>query len=132
MKKELTLEDKVILKLGMVAHLISWSKSGYHDKYPDNNVIFNANVCIKQGLLRRPTKIWYGDLDVSVSHKNLVELAKELNTSLYVLYEMDGRFENDEIPLISRYVYKITPQGKITVSEDSAKYITLKLDELKG
>ena len=48
--------------LGMRGKMISFSKSGYAQKNPDNLVVFNSNVCTDEG------KIWYGDLDVTLSY----------------------------------------------------------------
>lgn len=74
-----------------VGRMISYSKSGYRDKYPDHNVWFNANVfTLEDG------KIWYGDLDLTLDESKLKEISNILGKKLYVLYEMDGRFENEE------------------------------------
>jgi len=96
--------ELAVLKLGMNGHLISWSKSGYRDSHPDNIVIFNANICTKSG------KIWYGDIDVTKSKQTLQELASELDQDVFILYEMDGRFDNEERPRLENYVVKFTPE----------------------
>ena len=91
--------------LGFPGRLLHYSKSGYRDLYPENFVIFNANLCTKS------EKIWYGDIDLTLDKNNLLRLAKELGEDLYVLYEMDGRFEKEELKdseIISRAVCKIT------------------------
>ena len=80
--------------LGFPGRMISGSKSGYRDRYPNNLVIFNANVCTAQN------KIWYGDLDLALDKEKLSLLAVALGQDLYVLYEMDGRFENKKSPII--------------------------------
>ena len=60
-------------------------------KYPDNEVYFNANIfTLEEG------KIWYGDLDLTLDESNLTKIAKELNVDIYILSEMDGRFENEK------------------------------------
>jgi hypothetical protein len=91
--------------LGFSGRLISWSKSGYRNKYPDNLVIFNANVATING------KIWWGDLDVTLDKDKLKQLAIALNETVYVLYEMDGRFGYENNPQIDRAIYSITPEG---------------------
>jgi hypothetical protein len=74
--------------------LISGSKSAYRDKYPNHTVIFNANIfCSKGG------KVWWGDLDLDVDGSKLEEIAQKLDTTLYILREMDGRFENETISI---------------------------------
>ena len=92
-------------KLGTKGKMISASKSGYIQKNPDNLVVFNSNVCIEEG------KIWFGDLDVSLSYDTLSDLSKELGKTVYVLTEMDGRFENEENPRLGGAVIKFFPEG---------------------
>jgi|688.fasta_scaffold86144_3 hypothetical protein len=77
---------------GLIAgRLISGSKSGYRDLYPDNEVYFNANVFVLgEG------KIWHGDLDITKDREILLEIAREIGKDLFILREMDGRFENEE------------------------------------
>lgn len=86
--------------------MISHSKSGYRDKFPENEVYFNANIFVLgEG------KIWYGDLDVTKDMDKLENIAKELGKDLYILREMDGRFGNEELKdseIITRAMCKIT------------------------
>ena len=85
--------------LGFPGAMMSGSKSGYRQKYPNNLAIFNANICTENG------KIWYGDMDCTKSENKLKELATKLGTKIYVLYEMDARFDNEEKPRIERAVF---------------------------
>ncbi len=74
-----------------IARLISGSKSFYSKKYPQNVVFFNSNLIdMKLG------KFWYGDLDLTKDAKILIKIAEKFDTTLYVLSEMDGRFENEK------------------------------------
>lgn len=87
--------DRDILKLFankgfMIGRMVAGSKSTYLEAYPNNNVIFNANIVIKSR-----GKIWYGDLDLTLDGESLQKIASELGESLYILREMDGRFENE-------------------------------------
>lgn len=102
--------------LGMRGKMISFSKSGYVQKNPENLAIFNSNVCTDGG------KIWYGDLDVTLSYESLSDLAKEIGKTVYVLTEMDGRFENEEIPLLSQAVVKFLPEGGHEVTSPLSYY----------
>jgi len=52
--------------------------------------IWNANIIIKS-----MGKIWYGDLNLTSDGNLLKEIAEELGEPLYVLREMDARFENE-------------------------------------
>jgi len=74
----------------MMGRMISGSKSGYRSMYPDNLVVFNANIVTKNR-----GKIWHGDLDVTLDYGNLEKIAEALKEDLFILYEMDGRFENE-------------------------------------
>lgn len=103
-------------KLGMRGRMISFSKSGYVQKNQDNLVVFNSNVCIDEG------KIWYGDLDVTLSYDSLSDLAKETGKTVYVLTEMDGRFENEENPRINSAVVKFHPEGGHEVTNPLSHY----------
>lgn len=90
--------DRDILRLFadkgfMTGRMIAGSKSTYLACYPNNNVIFNANIIMKSR-----GKIWYGDLDLTLDGEVLQKIASELGEPLYILREMDGRFENEEKP----------------------------------
>jgi hypothetical protein len=71
--------------------MISWSKSTYRQRNPDNEVYFNANIFVLgEG------KVFYGDLDITKDKEVLETIAKTVGKDLYILREMDGRFENEE------------------------------------
>ncbi|MCK9415682.1 hypothetical protein M0Q97_03365 [Candidatus Dojkabacteria bacterium] len=86
--------EKIIKKLeeyGFYSdRMICGSKSAYHDMKPNNFVIFNANIFVENF-----GKIWWGDLDLTKDQEKLKKVASETNSVLYVLYEMDGRFDNE-------------------------------------
>ena len=94
-------------KVGYDGKMISGSKSGYRNIYPKNFVLFNANICIaeKKLLTTKGKKIWWGDIDITKSRNALREIALETDTDIYVLSEMDGRFENEKTPIIKNFVY---------------------------
>ncbi len=102
-------ENFAVSILGMHCKIISGSKSGYVQRNPRHLAIFNANVCTKT------EKIWYGDLDITLDKNELSKLAQALNEDLYVLYEMDGRFKNEESPLIDKHVVRFNPIGDMTI-----------------
>jgi hypothetical protein len=101
------LKEMSVHFLGPIGKLLSASKSRYRDNHPDNFVIFNANVCTDEG------KIWWGDLDITISKENLQSLAIATNTKIYVLYEMDARFENEDFPLLKNSAATFHPSGEI-------------------
>lgn len=86
--------------------MISGSKSFYREKYPDHEVFFNANIfTLEEG------KIWYGDIDFTKDSEIISKISKQLNRDLYILREMDGRFENenlkgDKIKTLSQKIIK--------------------------
>jgi hypothetical protein len=94
-----------IEKLGASGRIISMSKSGYRERNPKNAVIFNANVVMTLRGLKEFEKVWYGDLDITKDEVALREIASEMNMELYVLYEMDARFENETKPNMGSYAF---------------------------
>ena len=77
----------------MMGKMLTSSKSSYRNRYPDNLVVFNANVFVDTPEFTG--KIWYGDIDLTTEHQKLKDIATKLGTTLYVLWESDGRFENE-------------------------------------
>lgn len=72
--------------------MICESKSMYRDVYPDNIVVFNANiVTVTNG------KVWFGDLDLTRDAEALRTVSKNIGEPLFILREMDGRFENENL-----------------------------------
>lgn len=99
-------------RIGWSGRMISGSKSGYRISYPNNFAIFNANICTNTG------KIWWGDIDLTKSKDTLLEIAAESADDLYVLFEMDGRFENEESPILSKAAAVFKADGTYEIRED--------------
>lgn len=115
----MTLFKEVASKiLGMNGRMISASKSGYRDRYPRNLAMFNANVCTKE-----EGKLWYGDIDLTISREQLSELAKSLETDVYVLYEMDARFENEASPKLENAVVIFRQDGSCKIGKSYEEYL---------
>ena len=74
--------------------MVGGSKTGYSIQRPNNLIIFNANV-----LMSGYGKVWHGDLNLTEDYLVLKDIAKSLNTTLYVLWESDGRFGEENKPL---------------------------------
>ena len=70
-----------------VARMIGGSKMGYRTEHPDDLIVFNANV-----LMPGYGKVWYGDLNLTQDYILLKSIAESLDTTLYILWESDGRF----------------------------------------
>lgn len=92
--------------IGWPGRMISGSKSGYRQRYPDHTIVFNANLCTDEG------KFWFGDLDVTLDDKNLQKLADRIGQRVYVLREMDARFEREDNPALDRAVATFEPRPK--------------------
>jgi hypothetical protein len=72
--------------------MISHSKSTYRQRNPDNEVYFNANIFVLgEG------KVWLGDLDITKDRETLQKIATEIGKDLYIVRELDGRFENENL-----------------------------------
>lgn len=86
--------------------MLSGSKSGYSQRFPNNRPVFNANVCTKED-----GKIWYGDLDLALERDAtaLQNLANTLGRDVYVLSEHDARFQYEDAPQYDRAVQVFTP-----------------------
>jgi hypothetical protein len=97
--------------LGRPGRMISASKSDYLQRFPEHVVVFNANVCVKGH-----GKIWFGDLNVTKDEPSLKKLADELGETVYVLREMDGRFENESAPLYDNARAIAIPFGDVVVT----------------
>lgn len=87
--------------------MISGSKSTYRSRKPDNEVYFNANIFVLgEG------KIWWGDLDITEDRERLQKISTDIGKSLYILKELDGRFENENLSdsdIIKKSVVTINP-----------------------
>ena len=112
--------------------MLGGSKMDYHTQHPDELIIFNANV-----LMPGYGKVWYGDLNLTEDYLVLKDIAKSLNTTLYVLWESDGRFgkENEPIDeLIKKAVWntdELKPTKKWYKNKMKEKNKTLR-DEMEG
>lgn len=72
--------------------LISFSKSGYRSRFPNHDIIFNANIFTKSG------KEFHGDLDLTVDCHYLQKVCNELGEEMIVVSEFLGRFGAEERP----------------------------------
>ena len=116
----------------ILARMIGGSKSIYRKERPKDLAIFNANVFMKD-----IGKVWYGDLNLTEDYLVLKDIAKSLNTTLYVLWEMDGRFGKENRPideLIEKAVWN-TDELKPTkkwYKDKKDKEFKLIRDEMEG
>jgi hypothetical protein len=94
-----------------VARMVGGSKTGYCKMYPKNKVIFNANIITNLG------KVWYGDIDLTISEDVLKKISVEIGSPIYVLYEQDARFGTEE-----RDVADLIKDAMFIVDKDGLKF----------
>lgn len=78
------------------------SKSEYHRRFPENVVSFNANVFLDD------RKVWWGDVDLTLSWGALKELAVRTGKRVRVLPEMAARFHLEANPAFDQALVDIT------------------------
>ena len=111
------------------ARMIGGSKMFYREEHPDDLIVFNANV-----LMPGYGKVWYGDLNLTEDYKTLKKIAESLNTDLYVLWEMDGRFGEENKPfdeLIDKAVWNTNednPTRDWYKKKMDIKYVDIQID----
>jgi hypothetical protein len=106
-------------QLGFYGTMISGSKTGYSLAHPKNLAIFNANICTEE------KKIWYGDIDLTLSKDKLVEIAKNTDTDLYVFYEHDARFDKEKDFELERAAVVFYKDGTFKIRENLQQYYSL-------
>lgn len=90
----------------VTGRMLSYSKSEYRENNPNSVVYFNANI-----VTAKDGKIWYGDLDLTKDADALKRVSEKLGETLFVLKEMDCRFEDegkDSSQLLSKAVWDTT------------------------
>jgi hypothetical protein len=105
--------------LGFYGTMISGSKTGYSLARPKNFAIFNANICTEK------QKIWYGDIDLTLSKDKLVEISKTTDTDLYVFYEHDARFDKENDFELEKAAVVFYKDGTFKIRENLQKYYSL-------
>lgn len=113
--------EEIEKKLGIMGRMISGSKSGYRNRHPVNFVVFNANICVYDEN-NTPSKIWFGDIDLTLDRDVLRTLAIDLNMDLYILQEFDARFSNEENPIIKNFVYLAKSNGQEELGRIAKEY----------
>ncbi len=121
-EKEYNVENALKQRLGVKGKMLSFSKSTYSYDNPRNLVVFNSNLFIKTN--GKYQKIWHGDLDVTKSFKDLLFIHKRLGKNLYVLYEMDGRFDKEKNPNIKNAVLSFIKDKETTILYNKEYFYT--------
>jgi hypothetical protein len=86
--------------LGWAGVMLSGSKRAPKSKLGTHFVVWNSNIVV-EGY----GKVWYGDFDITEAEETLKALARDFGRKVYVLREMDGRFEYEGSPKTEKAVY---------------------------
>ena len=90
--------------------MISFSKSVYRSKYPDNDIVFNANIFIpKNG------NVFKGDLDITFDCEKLQQICDELGKEMIITTESVGWYaKNKKYKDIEKHAHaKFIPNQKV-------------------
>jgi len=90
--------------------MIAGSKSFYRKEHEGDLIVFNANV-----VMPLFGKVWHGDLNLTEDYLVLRQIAECLDTTLHILWEMSGRFGEENRPfeeLISDEVWNTSIEDK--------------------
>ena len=104
------------------ARIITGSKSVYKSSKPKDLIIFNANVFMKD-----MGKVWYGDLNLTEEYMVLKSIADSLDTTLYVLWEMEGRFGKEKRPIDELIKKSVWNTDEVKPTKDW--YLSVKMKE---
>ena len=109
------------------ARMLGGYKFDYSEGHPDDLVIFNENV-----LMPGYGKVWFGDLNLTEDYLTLREIAQNLNTDLYILWEMDGRFGEEMKPLnelFDKAVWNTTEEYAGIALKPTKEWYKIKMDK---
>lgn len=69
-----------------------------------------GQVCVWNGnIIVEGKKVWYGDVNLTKDAKKLQMIANIIQKPLYILREMDARFDTQNAPKLERAVAVIQP-----------------------
>jgi hypothetical protein len=105
--------------LGMPGRMIAGSKSGYRNAYPGNAPVFNSNIVVER------QKVWYGDIDLTISGPLLVRLAAEIGSDVHVLPEFAARFDNENKPQMSETIALFCADGTVKLGKAWGDYLQI-------
>jgi hypothetical protein len=98
-----TLEKIAEMHLGLPSSMLHYSKGEYRYNHLRHLIVFNSSVYVE--LEGTATRIWKGDIDLTLSFAKVENLAEELGMLVYVVYEgWDGVVKLDEAAMCTRGV----------------------------
>lgn len=93
--KDMFIRRLLSIAFGFPGIILNSSKS-------DNNIIYNSNILVGN------KKYWFGDFRLNNKTK-LDDISQLLEEPIYLLREMDARFETEDNPNIDKAVYVTKP-----------------------
>lgn len=94
--------------LGPTGRLLAYSKTEYGELFPTNVFVPNGNLFTDEA------KIWFGDLDLTLDEDGVIEIARRLGSTIYVLHEHDGRFAGRDLePELYAAVFVARADGSV-------------------
>jgi hypothetical protein len=134
MNTQTTVSNKILeITVGLPGRMMTGSKSGYCKTYPENVALFNANLIVPEG--DGFSKIWHGDLDLTFDGEKILKLSEKIKLPIYVLREMDARFDTEEEPRIEKHIasYDSSRAQNLQVEMGSyqTEYYTQELNVIK-
>jgi len=101
-KSQPSLEQQALIKenLGFCGAMISSHKQAAKTKGREHLAVFNANLVVK-GF----GKVWFGDIDITRDEEKIKKVALGFKSIVYVLREMDARFEHENSPQLQNAAY---------------------------
>lgn len=110
-ERDLPIREEVERQLRAPGRMIG-SKTGYRDDHPDNLAVFNAQVFVGS------TRVWSGDLDVTLDQRQLATLSRRLGYPVSVCHEQ--RFASEtRVPRDALIVF--WPNGQLELDGDYAR-----------
>lgn len=93
------MQDIIIKHIGPVGRMLNGSKVA-----PKGHLcVWNGNIIVDGH------KVWFGDVDLTKQAEALTAAAKEIGKPLYILREMDARFDNERKPQMQNAVQVVQP-----------------------
>lgn len=135
MNTQTIVSNKILqITVGFPGRLMTGSKSGYCKTYPENAALFNANLVVPEG--DGFSKIWNGDLDLTLDGEKILKLSEKIKLPIYVLREMDAhRCDPEEEPRIEKHIalYDSShPQNlQVKIGSSQTQYYTQELNVIK-
>ena len=103
-------------RLGDVGNVLSSNRTRYRKTHPNNLIIFNSNIIIDN------QKLWTGDIDITISNDDLIDISRIMNKDVYILFGADKRLKNDDTDTDKYCVVMYSPDGTHRLNNRLTKF----------